>query len=50
MPIVLVPMGKGILDGQLSYLTECTWAVSATQQVFNDIFASVMASNTVNGL
>ena len=43
-----------------SDVTECTWAINATQWVFNDvwwvnaftddIFASVMASNTVNGL
>ena len=43
-----------------SSVTECTGAVNATQSVFNnllwviaftnDIFVSVMASNTVNGL
>ena len=42
-----------------SSVTECTWAINATQRVFddllwvnaftNDIFASVKASNTVTG-
>ena len=43
-----------------SSVIECTWAINTTQQMFDnllwvnaftkDIFASVMASNTVNGL
>ena len=43
-----------------SSVTKCTWAIKTTQQVFddvlwvnaftNDIFAGVMASNTLNGL
>ena len=49
---------RGFLMG--SSVTECTWAINTTQWVFddllwvnaltNDIFASIMASNTVNGL
>ena len=52
--------GKGDSFSMGSSVIECTWAINATQRVFDDllwvnaftnnIFASVMASNTVNGL
>ena len=58
MLIVFFSWERGFSMG--SNVTECTWAINATQRVLddllwvnaftNDIFASVMASNTVNGL
>ena len=58
MPVVVVLMVKGFLMG--NSVAECTWAIDATQWAFDDhwwvnaftddIFASIMASNIVNGL
>ena len=57
MPIIVGLMRRGILMG--CSVTECTWAINAAQQVLNDfwwvnafiddIFASIMTSNTVDG-
>ena len=56
--LLLFSWEKGFSNG--SGVTECTCAINATQRLFNDlwwvnaltddIFASVMASNTVDGL
>ena len=56
--LILFSWGRGF--SMASGVTECTWAINVTQQVFddllwvnaftNDIFDGVMASNIVNGL